>query len=88
MSVLLYACRGDNSEEASAYGPGEQNGRPETESQTESEEKPEAEPMDMAVGFTEQYSQVIAELKGGRTALLYLDDDSVPELLILKDGEY
>lgn len=48
---------------------------------TEQSERPD-------IVFLEKYDQVIAEINGGRTALLYLDDDSVPELLILKDGEY
>lgn len=39
-------------------------------------------------GWTEEYNQVLAEKDGGRAALLYLDDDYVPELLILEDGEY
>lgn len=38
--------------------------------------------------FLDEYDRVFAGMQGGRAALVYLDDDSVPELLILKDGEY
>lgn len=38
--------------------------------------------------FLDEYNQIFVGMQGGRTALVYLDDDSVPELLILKDGEY
>lgn len=38
--------------------------------------------------FLDEYEQLFSGAQGGRTALVYLDDDSVPELLILKDGEY
>ena len=38
--------------------------------------------------FLDEYNQFFAGIQGERAALVYLDDDSVPELLILKDGEY
>lgn len=76
--VMLCACQGGTSEQESAYGKTEQSERPQTE----------PEPADADTEFLEKYSQIIAEMNGGRTALLYLDDDSVPELLLLKDGEY
>lgn len=38
--------------------------------------------------FLDEYKQVFAGMQGGKAALVYLDDDSVPELLILKNGEY
>lgn len=74
--VILCACQGEILENGPA---------PE---QTEEGGWPEAEPADPDTKFLEEYIQVIAEMNGGRTALLYLDDDSVPELLILKDGDY
>lgn len=76
--VMLCACQGRTSEQESAYGKTEQSRWPQTES----------EPADADTEFLEKYSQIIAEMNGGRTALLYLDDDAVPELLLLKDGEY
>lgn len=38
--------------------------------------------------FLESYSRFFEQNSGDRAALVYLDEDSVPELLILKDGEY
>ena len=38
--------------------------------------------------FIDAYSECFAAEDAKRTALLYLDEDTVPELLILKDGEY
>ena len=66
--VMLCACQGGTSELESAYGKTEQGERPQTES----------EPADADTKFLEKYSQVIAEMNGGRTALLYLHDESVP----------
>lgn len=49
----------------------------------------EAEPEGQgAASFLGAYNQVFAGMQGGRAALIYLDGDCVPELLILKDGEY
>lgn len=38
--------------------------------------------------FIDKYNDVFAAAGAKRAALIYLDEDSVPELLILKDGEY
>lgn len=38
--------------------------------------------------FLDKYSEIIAREAAKRAALIYLDEDSIPELLILKDGEY
>ena len=76
VGAALCACQGRSPEKESAPEKTEQSGWTETE------------PTDANTTFMEEYDQVIAEMNGGRTALLYLDDDSVPELLILKDGEY
>ena len=48
----------------------------------------ETEPSRLETTFLDEYNQVFIEMQGGRVALVYLDDDSIPELLILKDGEY
>nr|WP_300783860.1 hypothetical protein [uncultured Acetatifactor sp.] len=48
----------------------------------------ETEPSDLGTTFLDAYNQVFAGMQGGRAALIYLDRDCVPELLILKDGEY
>lgn len=74
--VMLCACQGGTSGQEPAH------------EKTGQSERPQTEPTDADTAFLEKYDQVIAEMNGGRTALLYLDDDSVPELLILKDGEY
>lgn len=38
--------------------------------------------------FLDKYNEVIVQEDAKRAALIYLDEDSVPELLILKNGEY
>lgn len=38
--------------------------------------------------YLDGYREVFTSEDAKRTALIYLDEDSVPELLILKDGEY
>lgn len=38
--------------------------------------------------FLEQYQKLFAQENAKRAALIYLDEDTMPELLILKDGEY
>ncbi|MCH5344301.1 MAG: hypothetical protein J1E64_09690 [Acetatifactor sp.] len=38
--------------------------------------------------FIEKYDECFAVEGAKRAALIYLDEDSIPELLILKDGEY
>ena len=48
----------------------------------------ETEPSGLETTFLDEYNQVFIKMQGGRVALVYLDDDSIPELLILKDGEY
>ena len=48
----------------------------------------ETEPSGLETTFLNEYNQVFIKMQGGRVALVYLDDDSIPELLILKDGEY
>lgn len=78
LCVMLCACQRGTSEKESAYGKTEQSERLQTE----------PELTDANTEFLQKYDQVIAEMNGGRTALLYLDEDSVPELLLLKDGEY
>lgn len=74
--IFLCACQGKISENGSAPEQAEEGGWRETGS------------ADSDTVFLEKYGQVIAKTTGGRAALLYLDDDSVPELLVLKDGEY
>lgn len=54
---------------------------PNTENPVQQSEWPETT-------YLDEYTQVFAEMQGERAALIYLDDDSVPELLCLKDGEY
>lgn len=38
--------------------------------------------------FLDKYNKVMVQEDAKRAALIYLDEDSIPELLILKDGEY
>ena len=40
------------------------------------------------MAFIEEYDEYFAAEDAKRAALIYLDEDSIPELLILKDGEY
>lgn len=49
---------------------------------------PETELSGSETPFLNEYNQIFVKMQGGRAALVYLDDDSIPELLILKDGEY
>lgn len=48
----------------------------------------ETEPSGLETTFLDEYNQVFIKMQGARVGLVYLDDDSIPELLILKDGEY
>lgn len=48
----------------------------------------EKEPADPDTAFLEEYNRILAGTPGGRAALVCLDNDSLPELVILKDGEY
>ena len=40
------------------------------------------------VSFMEEYTAFVAENNVKREALIYLDEDEIPELLILRDGKY
>lgn len=41
---------------------------------------------DEEMAFIEKYEECFATEGAKRAALIYLDEDSIPELLILKDG--
>lgn len=41
-----------------------------------------------ATAFLEKYNDLFVAENAQRASLLYLDEDSIPELLLLKDGEY
>lgn len=41
-----------------------------------------------AIAFLEKYNDFFVAENAQRASLLYLDEDSIPELLLLKDGEY
>lgn len=43
---------------------------------------------DSGMEFLEKYNDIFTEEDAKRAALIYLDGDFIPELLILKDGEY
>ena len=75
--AMLCACQRTTSEKAPA---------PEMMEPQSSWEEPEASESETTV--LDEFNQVFAGMQRGRVALIYLDDDSVPELLILKDGEY
>lgn len=75
--AMLCACRRATSEKVPA---------PEMMEPQSGWEEPEASGSETTV--LDEFNQVFAGMQGGRVALIYLDDDSVPELLILKDGEY
>lgn len=54
-----------------------------TENESVSQEAEQSMPI-----FIEKYDECFAVEGAKRAALIYLDEDSIPELLILKDGEY
>lgn len=54
----------------------------------ETEESVRQEESRAEEAFPEKYEAVFEEAGAKRVALVYLDEDAVPELLLLKDGEY
>ena len=75
--AILCACQSTASEKGA-----------DPEKMVQQSEWPETEQPDSETTYLDEYNQVFAGMQGGRVALVYLDDDSVPELVCLKDGEY
>ena len=75
--AILCACQSTASEKGA-----------DPEKMVQQSEWPETEQPDSETTYLDEYNQVLAGMQGGRVALVYLDDDSVPELVCLKDGEY
>lgn len=75
LCVSLSACQGAVQEET-VLGETE-------ESVLQENQLPESE-----ILFLERYQEVFVREKANRAALIYLDEDYIPELLILKNGEY
>jgi len=61
---------------------------PETEQTVESELLETEQTVDHEDGWKAAYQNLLLEEDVKRMALIYLDEDVIPELLILKDGEY
>ena len=40
------------------------------------------------ITFLDKYNEIFLKENAKRAAMIYLDEDSIPELLLLKDGEY
>ena len=40
------------------------------------------------ITFLDKYNEIFLKENAKRAAMIYLDEDSIPELLLLKNGEY
>lgn len=93
LSLCICACNGTVSEKESASQEIEQNTLQEDkwiEPNTNDNENEAADSkiLEDEMAFLDEYNDLILEEGAKRSALIYLDEDAIPELLYLKSGEY
>ena len=82
LCISLCACQSTVVENEAAVQETEQSTSPETDVRQEEIASPEE------TAFIEAYENIFREEDAKRAALIYLDEDDIPELLLLKNGEY